>query len=110
MYTYGVWGQAMKLATGLNQAQTNILAGVIFSGGSFLTNFILFCCSKSLKWSGLAPGLVGALAYALLGLLPDERLNFWVMLVLIGMVGYAVMGLFICAIQAIGFVNKLDGR
>ena len=79
-------------ASFLLSAQTNFLAGVIFSGGSFLTNVILYWCSISLKWAALAPAFCGTVAYALLGLLPVDRFNFWVLLVLIGMVGYAGTG------------------
>jgi hypothetical protein len=109
MYSYGVWSLGLKQDTGLSQLQTNVLAGVIFSGGSFLTNQIIYHCSVSLKWAGLCPGVMGAVAYLLLGLLPVHVLTFWPLLALIALVGYAVMGLFICAIQAINWVNKTDG-
>jgi hypothetical protein len=109
MYSYGVWGLSLQQAVGLTSLQTNILAGLIFSGGSFLTDTIIRHCAISLKWAGLTPGIVGAVAYSILGLIPIEELNFGVLLVLIGMVGYSVMGLFICAIQAVNYLNKLTG-
>jgi hypothetical protein len=109
MYSYGVWGLSLQQDTGLTSLQTNILAGLIFSGGSFLTNTIIRHCGISLKWAGLTPSVIGAIAYLILGLAPIEGLNFGALLVLIGMVGYSVMGLFICAIQAVNYLNKLTG-
>jgi hypothetical protein len=109
MYSYGVWGLSLQQDTGLTSLQTNILAGLIFSGGSFLTNTIIWHCGISLKWAGLTPSVIGAIAYLMLGLAPIEGLSFGALLVLIGMVGYSVMGLFICAIQAVNYLNKLTG-
>ena len=66
MYVYGVWGLQLKEAVNLSQLQTNILAGVIFSGGSFLTTLILKHASRTLRGAALLPAATGALAYALL--------------------------------------------
>eukprot|EP00936_MAST-01D_sp_MAST-1D-sp1_P002397 g2397.t1 len=109
MYVYGVWGLQLKEAVNLSQLQTNILAGVIFSGGSFLTTLILKHASRTLRGAALLPAATGALAYALLAGLPEQRLSFGVLLLLIAMIGYSVMGLFIAAIQAISHMSFVTG-
>ena len=109
MYVYGVWGLQLKESVNLSQLQTNVLAGVIFSGGSFLTTLILKHASRTLRGAALLPATIGALAYALLAALPGQRLSFGVLLILIAMIGYSVMGLFIAAIQAISHMSFVTG-
>ena len=53
MYVYGVWGLQLKESVNLSQLQTNVLAGVIFSGGSFLTTLILKHASRTLRGAAL---------------------------------------------------------
>jgi len=109
MYAYGVWGSYLKADANLTQIQTNVLAGLLFSGGSFLTKPILDHVQVSIRWAAIVPGLAGAMAYLLLGLLPIEYLTMNVLVVLMCVVGYSVMGLFIAGVQAIQYVCKKDG-
>jgi len=60
---------------GLSQLQMNVLAGVIFSGCSFLTD-ITAAPSRS-SGRAFAPALWGAVAYLLLGLLPVHLQESW---------------------------------
>jgi hypothetical protein len=60
---------------GLSQLQMNVLAGVMFSGCSFLTD-ITAAPSRS-SGRAFAPALWGAVAYLLLGLLPVHLQESW---------------------------------
>jgi hypothetical protein len=108
MYVFGVWGLQLKADAGLSQLQTNVLGGVIFSGGSFLTNAILSHAAWSLRGAALLPACVGCVCYLLLARLPITSLSFGVLVALIAGVGYSVMGLFIAAVQAISFIAVRD--
>mmetsp|Transcript_27635 Transcript_27635/g.67214 ORF Transcript_27635/g.67214 Transcript_27635/m.67214 type:complete len:508 (-) Transcript_27635:274-1797(-) len=108
MYAYGVWGSKLKAATNLSQVQTNILAGLLFSGGSFLTKPILDHVKMSIRSAALAPALAGAVAYACLGALPVSYLSMNVLVLLMCIIGYSVMGLFIAGVQAIDYLSKKE--